>query len=120
GYRDPFLSLRKPTPPRWDLAAERYSAAVVLYEMTVGHGELPQWGSDKSDPSFTNDKLAIDAEKFDPSVRDGLVDFFDKALHREPDQRFDSAYDMQTAWRQVFKSAEQRKITTTAGEEIVL
>lgn len=118
GYRDPFLQLRK--PPRWDLAAERYSAAVTLYEMTLGHGVLPQWGSDKSDPALTNDKLTIDAEKFDPSVRDGLVEFFGKALHREPDQRYDNAYDMQTAWRQVFKEAEQRKIITSTGEEIVL
>ena len=66
GYRDPFLKLRK--PPRWDLAAERYSAAVTLYEMTLGHGVLPLWGSDKSDPALTNDKLVLDAEKFDPSA----------------------------------------------------
>ncbi len=118
GYRDPFLKLRK--PPRWDLAAERYSATVTLYEMTLGHNVLPQWGSDKSDPALTNDKLVIDAEKFDASVRDGLVKFFGKALHREPDQRFDNAYDMQTAWRQVFKESEQRKITTTTGEEVVI
>jgi serine/threonine protein kinase len=118
GYRDPFLKLRK--PPRWDLAAERYSAAVTLYEMTLGHGVLPLWGSDKSDPALTNDKLVLDAEKFDPSARDGLVQFFGKALHREPDQRYGNAYDMQTAWRQVFKEAEQRKFTTATGEEIVL
>ena len=62
----------------------------------------------------------IDAEKFDPSVRDGLVQFFRKALHREPDQRFDNADEMQTAWQQVFKEAEQRKITTPSGEEIDL
>ena len=64
GYRDPFLKIRK--PPRWDLAAERYSAAVTLYEMTLGHGVLPQWGSGKSDPALTDDELVIDAEKFDP------------------------------------------------------
>jgi len=116
GYRDPFLKLRKPA--RWDLAAERYSAAVTLYEMTLGHNVLPQWGNDKSDPALTNDKLVLDAEKFDSSVRDGLVEFFSKALHREPEQRFGNAYDMQTAWRQVFKESEQRKITTTTGEEI--
>jgi serine/threonine protein kinase len=118
GYRDPFLKLRK--PPRWDLAAERYSAAVTLYEMTLGHGVLPQWGSDKSDPALTNDKLVIDAEKFDPSVRDGLFGFFQKALQREPEQRFDNAEEMRWAWQQVFKESEQRKITTTTGEEIVL
>lgn len=118
GYRDPFLKLRK--PPRWDLAAERYSAAITLYEMTLGHGVLPHWGNDKSDPALTNDKLVLDAEKFDPSVRDGLVKFFSKALDREPKLRFDNAYDMQTAWRQVFTDADKRKITTTTGEEIVI
>ena len=118
GYRDPFLRNRK--PQRWDLAAERYSAAVTLYEMTLGAGVLPQWGSGKSDEALTDDELVIDAEKFDASVRDGLVDFFCKALHREPDRRYGNAYDMQTAWRQVFKDAEQRKITTASGEEIVL
>ena len=41
-YRDPFLENRKPL--RWDLAAERYSAAVTLYEMTMGYGVLPKWG----------------------------------------------------------------------------
>jgi serine/threonine protein kinase len=118
GYRDPFLVNR--TPRRWDLAAERYSAAVTLYEMTLGAGVLPQWGSGKSDEALTDDELIIDAEKFDASVRDGLVAFFRKALHREPERRFGNAYDMQTAWRQVFKESEQRKITTTSGEEIVL
>ena len=88
--------------------------------MTLGHGVLPLWGSDKSDPALTNDKLVLDAEKFDPGARDGLVQFFGKALHREPDQRYGNAYDMQTAWRQVFKEAEQRKFTTATGEEIVL
>ena len=118
GYRDPFLVNRRPR--RWDLAAERYSAAVTLYEMTLGAGVLPQWGSGKSDEALTDEELVIDAEKFDASVRDGLVHFFRKALHREPEKRYGNAYDMQTAWRQVFKESEQRKITTTSGEEIVL
>ena len=118
GYRDPFLVNRR--PQRWDLAAERYSVAVTLYEMTLGAGVLPQWGSGKSDAALTDDELVIDAEKFDASVRDGLVHFFRKSLHREPEGRYGNAYDMQTAWRQVFKESEQRKITTTSGEEIVL
>ncbi|XZE35697.1 BREX system serine/threonine kinase PglW [Pirellulaceae bacterium SH501] len=118
GYKDPFLKLRK--PPRWDLSAERYSAAVTLYEMTLGRDVLPQWGSDKSDPALTNDKLVINAENFHPSVRDGLVEFYERALNREPAKRFDNAYDMQTAWRRVFTDAENRKITTTTGEEVVI
>ncbi len=116
GYRDPFLVNRK--PQRWDLAAERYSAAVTLYEMTLGSGVLPQWGSGKSAEALTDDELVIDAEKFDPSVRDGLVTFFRKAMHREPEQRYDSADEMRWAWQQVFKESEQRKITKPTGEEV--
>jgi serine/threonine protein kinase len=118
GYRDPFLKLRKPV--RWDLSAERYSAAVTLYEMTLGAGVLPQWGKDKSDPSLTNDELVIEAEKFDPSVREGLVKFFRQALHRNPDQRFGNADEMRWAWQNLFKESEQRKITTPSGEEVEL
>src|SRR5690606_88361 len=40
GYLDPLLPLRK--PPRWDLHAERYAAAVTLYELATG--SLPKWG----------------------------------------------------------------------------
>jgi serine/threonine protein kinase len=114
GYRDPFLKLRK----NWDLAADRYSAAVTLYEMTVGHGALPQWGNGKSDPALTDDALSLDSEKFDPSVRDALVRFFTRALDRDAAKRFDSAYDMQDAWRQAFRESEQRRITTSTGEEV--
>ena len=67
---------------------------------------LPQWGDGKSDPALTDDELVIDAEKFDPSVREGLVEFFRKALHRDPEQRFDNADEMRWAWQQVFKEAE--------------
>lgn len=35
-------------PLRWDLQAERYSAAITLYEMTTG--VLPRWGDGPSDP----------------------------------------------------------------------
>src|SRR5439155_2878330 len=85
GYTDPFLVNRKPR--RWDLQAERYSAAATLYEMTLGAGVLPRWGDGQSDPAMTDAELAIDAEKFDPSVREGLVTFFLRALHRDPGQR---------------------------------
>src|SRR6516225_2688504 len=88
GYTDPFLVNRK--PQRWDLAAERYSVGVTLYEMAMGEGVLPQWGDGKSDPALTDDELVLDPEKFDPSVREGLVEFFLTALHRDPSKRFDN------------------------------
>jgi serine/threonine protein kinase len=118
GYTDPFLVSRK--PQRWDLAAERYSVAVTLYEMTLGENVLPQWGDGKSDPAVTDDELVLDAEKFDPSVREGLVEFFLTALHREPKNRFDNAEEMLRSWRQIFDEAEQRKIKTPGGEEVDL
>jgi serine/threonine protein kinase len=118
GYRDPFLKNRK--PERWDLAAERYSAAVTLYEMTLGVGVLPQWGKDRSDPALTDDELVIEAEKFDPSVREGMEKFFRKALHRDPSQRFDNADQMRRAWQHVFEEAEKRTIKTPSGHEVDL
>ena len=54
-------------PSRWDLSAEWYSAAVTLYEITLGSGVLPQWGNDKSDPALTDDELVIEAEKSVPA-----------------------------------------------------
>jgi hypothetical protein len=93
---------------------------VTLYEMTLGAGVLPQWGDGKSDPAMTDSDLVIEAEKFDPSVREGLVKFFRKALHREPTKRFHNADEMRWAWQQVFKEAEQRKIKTPSGEEVDL
>ncbi|MGM0490406.1 MAG: BREX system serine/threonine kinase PglW [Planctomycetota bacterium] len=118
GYSDPFLPNRK--PPRWDLAAERYSAAATLHEMSMGLDCLPQWGIGKSDEAMTDDELVIDAEKFDPSVREGLVEFFHTALHRDPTKRFDNADEMRWAWQQVFKEAEARKVVTPTGEEVDL
>ena len=118
GYTDPFLVNRK--PQRWDLAAERYSVGVTLYEMTLGEGVLPQWGDGKSDPALTEDELVLDAEKFDPSVREGLVEFFLTALHRSPTRRYDNAEEMLRAWRQVFDESEQRMIKTPGGEEVDL
>jgi serine/threonine protein kinase len=118
GYIDPFLANRRPR--QWDLDAERYSAGVTLYEMTLGAGVLPQWGDGKSDPAMTDCELVIEEEKFDPSVREGLVKFFRKALHREPPHRFHNADEMRWAWQHVFKQAEERKITTPSGEEVDL
>ena len=118
GYTDPFLVNRK--PQRWDLAAERYSVGVTLYEMTLGEGVLPQWGDGKSDPALTDDELVLDAEKFDPSVREGLVEFFLTTLHRDSSRRYDNAEEMLRAWRQIFDESEQRKIKTAGGEEVDL
>ena len=116
-YLDPFLSKRKPRP-RWDPSAERYAAGVTLYEMTAG--VPPRWGDGRSDPALTDSELSVEAERFDPAVRDGLATFFRKALARDLTTRFDNAEEMLRAWRGVFERAERLTVTTPAGDEVSL
>jgi serine/threonine protein kinase len=105
GYLDPLLPLRKPS--RWDLHAERYAAAVTLYELAAGPHNLPRWGDGTSDPSQLVCEATIEAELFDADLRDGLTDFFTKALRRNPAERFDNAEEMLRAWRFCFEGIEQ-------------
>ncbi len=116
GYRDPFLLNRKPA--RWDVAAERFSVAVTLYEMTLGYGCRPHWGDGRSDPALTDGPLVLEADRFEPGVRDGMITFFNRALHRDVKKRYASAIEMQTAWRQIFHDAAKQKIVSSSGEEI--
>lgn len=88
-YRDPFLDLRG----SWDNAAERWSAAITLHEMLTG--VRPSFDGVAID---ADSKLVLAAERFDPSVRDSLVDFFQRALARDTEQRFVSAEEMRRAW----------------------
>jgi serine/threonine protein kinase len=97
-YLDPFLPLRK----RWDLYAERYAVAVTLFEMTTG--TLPVWGDGRSEPSQLACEATIDAELFDPALRETLVPFFAKALRRDAAERFDNAEVMLQEWRRCFEA----------------
>ena len=109
-YLDPFLSLRQ--PPRWDLHAERFAAAMTLHEMATG--TLPTWGSAGQDPASSDEDASLDVEKFDASIRDGLADFFRRALHRNSKQRFDNADLMHLAWKNLFRHIDQ---TTTTDDD---
>jgi len=105
GYLDPLLPLRK--PPRWDLHAERYAAAVTLYELATG--TLPKWGDGTTDPSHLSPdtEITIDAELFDPpALREPFTEFFIQALRRNIAERFDNAEEMLRAWRGVFAGIE--------------
>ncbi len=102
-YLDPFLADRKPR--RWDTYAERYAAAVTLYEMTTG--TLPAWGDGLSNPAVLDCQVTLDPELFDASVRDDMTAFFEKALRRDHAQRFDNAEDMLKAWRHIFQLTER-------------
>ncbi len=107
-YLDPFLSLGK--PPRWDLYAERFAAAMTLYEMVTG--ALPVWGDGLSDPALIEDEVTLDVGRFDPNLREGLSHFFSKALHRDFRARYDNSEDLLRAWRATF----DRVAATTATD----
>jgi len=97
-----------------DAAAERYAAAVTLHEMASG--ELPCWGDGVTEPKLLDPaeevpQLAEDS--FDPVLRDRLVAFFGRGLHRDPGKRFGSLKDLTRAWTDVFRDLDQTPPLTT-------
>ncbi|MDS1270764.1 BREX system serine/threonine kinase PglW [Lipingzhangella sp. LS1_29] len=114
GYLDPFLG--KAGRETYDDHAERYALAVTLHEMASG--ELPVWGDGRTDPRFTDGPPTLAAEAFDPAVREGLVDFFRRALHRDAKRRFSSLKEMEASWRRVFEIADATPpVSSDPGEE---
>jgi serine/threonine protein kinase len=116
GYLDPLLPLRK--PQRWDLHAERYAAAVTLYEMATG--TLPVWGDGTTDPSHLECEITIEAELFDATLRDRLGTFFQKAFRRNLAERFDNAEEMLRVWRYCFEGIERPGALLDSEDESVL
>ena len=113
GYLDPFLPLRK--PPRWDLQAERFSAAVTLYQMATG--AMPVWHDGKTDPTMIEAEVTIDADRFNSDLRDQFTGFFRQALRRNPRERFDNAHQMLEAWQNIFNTAAATPTVTSEGAE---
>lgn len=96
-YLDPFLGT--PQRPRWDSAAERYAAAVTLFEMAAG--ATPVYG-DGSDPQVVRAEATIDRSQFDPAVAAPLSAFFTTALARDAGRRHHTSADMLVEWRRAF------------------
>ncbi len=113
-YMDPFI--RDPGRRRWDDFAERFSAALTLYEMASG--TLPGWVASEGISHLIDGELEIDTTVFDPSVRDLMGDFFKTALSRDVRNRFSNAEDMLKAWRQIFleSTLESKHPTAHEGE----
>ncbi|MFD5590716.1 BREX system serine/threonine kinase PglW [Streptomyces griseorubiginosus] len=110
GYLDPFLGGSRRA--RYDDHAEWYAAAVTLHEMATG--ERPVWGDGQTDPlTVPNAELYVARELFESALAEGLTEFFEKALHRDVEQRYDSLRQMQEAWRQVFRRADSARPATT-------
>lgn len=107
-YLDPFLQTRK--PPRWDTHAERFAAAVTLHQMAAG--SLPHWGDGRSEPAVLDCEATLDADAFEPAIREGMAAFFRKALRRDYRARFDNAEEMLRAWRQLFLAAARPETDT--------
>jgi serine/threonine protein kinase len=102
-YLDPFLPDRR--PKRWDLQAERFSAALTLHEMATG--TLPEWGDGKSDPRLTAAEARLIGDLFPQGVRTSLLAFFRRALAADPTARFDNAEAMREAWKRAFHATDQ-------------
>ena len=118
GYLDPFLSVRK--HKRWDLNAERYAAAVTLFELAAGPNNFPKWGDGQSDPSHLDCEATIDGDLFDATLRDGLTEFFQKGFRRNPEERFDNARQMLDAWRKCFLGIDETVTLSDHDDEAEL
>jgi serine/threonine protein kinase len=104
-YLDPFLGTGDRR--RWDLAADRFSAAIVLHEMATG--TLPYWGSPRSDPRMVGDEATIEMDLLPRELAAPLAAFLANALRRDAHDRFDTAEEMLHAWRRIFAGLDARE-----------
>lgn len=101
-YLDPFLGTG--TRRQYDSAAERYGAAVVLFEMATG--TTPQYGPDpNANPATIDDDVTLSASLFELTLAPAMVSFFTSALSRDAGRRPDTAEDMLRGWHQIFDAA---------------
>ncbi len=112
-YLDPFLG--PPRRMRYDAAAERFAAAVTLYEMATG--TLPRWG-ENANPAAISDEVTLEPSAFDPAVADRLIDFFGRALARDSAARFATSEEMTDAWRAIFIDIPEPVTAGPAGREL--
>ena len=66
----------------------------------MASGERPVWGDGQLDPLTVPDaELRLSTELFDGALSEGLEAFFQRALHRDVEERYDSLRQMQEATR---------------------
>lgn len=100
-YLDPFLT---GTRDRYDSAAERYAAAVVLFEMASG--KTPVYGTGDADPATIADEASVEPSDFDPALAQPLTDFFRTALARDAKRRHQTADEMRRQWQSIFTATD--------------
>ncbi|WP_405393429.1 BREX system serine/threonine kinase PglW [Microbispora hainanensis] len=119
-YLDPFFDTVH--RPRYDAAAERYAAAVTLYEMATG--QTPVYGTGVSHPALVDSDVTIEPDAFEPGpAREGLIAFLRRALARDVKQRHDSIESMRIEWRAVFDAvppaaATPGSVNPATGKEL--
>lgn len=102
-YLDPFLGTG--SRRRYDTAAERYGAAVVLFEMATG--DTPRYGPDPgAHPATVDHDVTVQPDMFEAALAPAMVEFFTAALSRDPARRPDTADDMLQAWQRAFAVAD--------------
>lgn len=110
-YLDPFLGEQGRS--LYDSAAERYAAAVVLFEMATG--ERPWYGDDpQAHPATVTDDITLEEGLFPEGIQQELSAYFRRALARSADERFATVGEMRSSWREVF--GETTTASSDAGE----
>lgn len=102
-YLDPFLENRKTR--RWDSYAERYAAAMTLYEMATGG--TAQYGDGKSAAHLTDCEANIEQDLFPDNLQHSMGAFFQKALSPDYKKRHDNAEDMLREWTDLFRDVDK-------------
>lgn len=103
-YLDPFLDPQYGRR-RWDLAGDRFAAAMVLHEMAAG--TVPFWGSRNTDPRMTDAEVTIDRDAFPREIAAPLATLLERALRRDASERFDTADDLERAWRRIVETLDK-------------
>lgn len=112
-YLDPFLGIGGRR--QYDTAAERYGAAVVLFEMATGG--RPYYGPDENaNPATVDHDVTLRPDMFESSIAATLVDFFKAALSRDAAARPDTAEDMLRGWRAIFTMLGTKAVD--AGDDV--
>ena len=110
-YLDPFLVDER---DRYDSAAERYAASVVLFEMATG--SAPVYGDGQADPASITAEATLLPEMFDPALAPRLLQFFTRALSRSATRRHDTATAMRSEWQSIFATDATTEPDTSNDE----
>lgn len=96
-YLDPYLD--RPGRREFDRAAELFSVAATLFEMSAG---VPPFWPGGNAPERPDEAAVVLASQFEESVASALTEFFTRALAPVARDRFETLETFETAWQGVF------------------